>query len=417
MEKGNLNNFNKIREDFPILNQKINNYDLIYVDNSATTQKPKIVINEINNFYSKYNSNIHRSAHTLADISDKKFEDVRTKIANFINCEKTEVIFTSGATQSLNMIAFGLEDEIKENDEIVLSEMEHHANLVAWQEIAKRKKAILKFIPITKNFELDYKKAEELISNKTKVVSIIHVSNVLGTINDIEKIENFTKKVGAYFILDSTQAVPHLKINFKKINCDALVFSSHKMLGPTGVGVLIGKKKFLEKLKPSLFGGDMIDEVFLEKSTYRKAPFKFESGTPNISGVIGFGKAIEYLENIGMLNLENHEKELIKYFLEKIKEVKNFNLYGSKKIKNRIGVFSFNINGIHSHDLGSILDKNGIATRGGHHCAMPLHNKLNINSTTRISFYFYNTKDEINKIIEVLKNAKKIFDKGEFLLK
>jgi len=408
--------FENIRSDFPILDQKINNNDLIYVDNGATTQKPQRVINKIVEFYSKYNSNIHRSAHSLADRADFEYENSREILSKFINCEKSEIVFTSGATQSQNMISNGLIEQINKGDEIVVTSQEHHANLVPWQEIAKKKGAILKIIPLNEKFELDLEFAKKIINKKTKIVSIIHISNVLGTINDVKEIGKLAKKFNSYFILDATQSAPHIKLDFKKLNCDALVFSAHKMCGPTGVGVLIGKEKFLDELNPSHFGGDMIDEVFLDKSTFQKGYKKLESGTPNICGVIAFGEAIKYLDEIGIKKIEKYEEELTKYFLEKSKEIKDLKIFGPTNYKKRLAVFSINIKGIHSHDLGTILNNYGIATRGGHHCAMPLHDSLNINSTTRISLYFYNTKSEIDKIIDVLKSAKKIYDEGKFLL-
>ncbi|MCA9460093.1 MAG: cysteine desulfurase, partial [Nanoarchaeota archaeon] len=334
----------------------------------------------------------------------------------FINANYNEIVFTSGTTDSLNKIVFGLETQIKKGDEIILSIMEHHANLVPWQELAKKTGAVLKFVHLTSSFRLDMDEFERLVSSKTKVVAIAHVSNVLGTVNPINKISKLTKKVGAFFIVDAAQSIPHMKIDVKKIDCDFLSFSAHKMCGPTGVGVIYGKYSSLEKLDPIAFGGDMIDEVAFESSTYAGIPYRFEAGTPNIEGVIAFGAVIDYLQEIGMDRIQKYEELLTKYFLEKVKEVPNFLLLGSKSLKNRAAVFSFNIEGVHSHDISTILDKEGIAVRGGHHCAMPLHDKYEFSASSRISFYFYNTIGEVDFIISVLKKIEEKFEKGDFLL-
>ena len=407
--------FENKRKDFPILNEKVHGKKLVYVDNSATTQKPKVVIDEIVNFYTKYNSNVHRGSHTLANIATKNYENVRVKVSKFLTCEKTEVVFTRGTTESMNMIAFGIEHLLKEGDEIVLSEMEHHANLVCWQEVARRRKARLKFLPLGKDFALDIKAIDKLITKNTKIVSIAHISNLLGTINDIKYLEKKAHEVDAIFIVDGAQSVPHKKIDVTKLNIDFFVFSAHKMCGPTGVGVLYGKKKLLEKLRPMQYGGDMISEVKYSCSTYNHVPYKLEAGTPNIEGVITFGRAIEYLFDLGMENIENYEKSMCQYFLDRIDEIPGFELFGSKKCKDRSCVFSFNIKGVHSHDVTEILDREGIAIRGGHHCAMPLTEMLEQSSTARVSLYFYNTLDEIDYVIDALKRVKEIYDKGEFL--
>lgn len=406
----------KTRKDFPILKQKVNSKKLVYVDNAATTQKPLEVINSITEFYTNYNSNVHRGIHTLSEKATDEFEASREKVANFINAKKDEIVFTSGTTHSINQIAFGLEDYLKKGDEIVLSEMEHHADIVPWQEIAKKVGAKINFIPVTKDYEIDLFKAKKLINKKTKVVSITHISNVLGTINPIKQINNLAKSVGALFIIDGAQSVPHMKIDVKKLDCDFLVFSAHKMCGPTGVGVLYGKMSALELLKPLMYGGSMIYEVELEKSTFTKIPERFEAGTPNIAGIIAFGKTIDYLNKIGMKNIEEYEKVLVKYFMKKIKELKDVKLFGPSKISNRASVFSINIDGVHSHDVSTILDKFGIAIRGGHHCAMPLAKVMGVSSTSRISLYFYNSKSEIDYIINSLKKVKSEFNKGEFLI-
>ena len=407
----------KIRKDFPILNQKINGKKLIYVDNCATTQKPIQVINSMSDYYLNYNSNVHRGAHTLANKATQNYESSRAKIARFVNCKKEEVIFTKGTTNSMNMIAFGLFDQIKKGDEIVLSVAEHHANIVPWQIIAKKKQAQLKFINLTNDYELDLKHAKKIINKKTKIVSLSHISNVLGTINPIDEINKIAKKFDAITIFDMAQSIGHKKCDFKKLNADFIVFSSHKMYGPMGVGCLIGKYEILDKLTPFEYGGDMIYEVEFDCSTYAKLPNKLEAGTPNVEAVIGLSKAIDYINEIGIKNIEKYENDLTKYFLKEIKKVKNFKLYGKINPKNRSPIFSFNLGKIHSHDMSDILDQNGIAIRGGHHCAMPLNTILKTSSTSRISLSFYNTKEEIDKIIKVLNKVEYIYEKGNFLLK
>ncbi|MFW6286252.1 MAG: SufS family cysteine desulfurase [Nanoarchaeota archaeon] len=415
MEKIELiNYFKNKRLDFPILNQTIKNHKLVYVDNGASTQKPQQVINSIVDIYENYYSNIHRGVHTLSESCTEKYEDVRNKAAKFINASRDEIIFTKGTTHGLNMTAFGLKHLLKENDEIILSDMEHHANLVPWQEIAKEKNLKLKFIKRNKDFSINLEHLKDIITNKTKIVSIPHISNVLGVINNIKKIEKITHNKGAYLIIDGAQSLPHMKIDVKKLNCDILSFSSHKMCGPSGVGILYGKKKILEKLKPFEYGGDMINEVNLQHSTYNKIPYRFEAGTPNIEGVIGFGSAIDYLNEITMDKIEKYENILTEHFLEKIKKLNNIQIHGPLKSKNRASVFSFTVKNIHPHDVSTILDQKGIAIRGGHHCAMPLTKTLGVCATCRISFYFYNTIEEIDYIIQVLSQINDIFKNKAF---
>lgn len=407
--------FKKKRSEFGILDQKINGKNLVYVDNSATTQKPSIVIDSLVNYYTSYNSNVHRGIHTLSQKATDAYESVRGKVASFINCENNEVVFTKGTTEGLNMLAFGLMKDLKSGDEIVISSMEHHANMVPWQEVAKRTGAKLKVIPIDDNYEIDMNKAKVMISDKTKIVSVCHVSNVLGTINPVEDLARLAHENGAIFIVDGAQSAPHMKIDVKKLDCDFFVLSSHKMCGPTGVGVLYGKLDCLEKLDPFMFGGDMIGEVSFNSSTYANLPYRLEAGTPNIADVIAFGKALDYLLEIGMDNIEAYEHLLVEYFMKKVSEVSGITIYGPKE-KSRSGVFSFTINGIHSHDVSTIMDKYGIAIRGGHHCAMPLIALLGVSSVSRISLYFYNTTEEIDYIVEVLKKLPEEFEKGDFLL-
>jgi cysteine desulfurase/selenocysteine lyase len=354
--------------------------------------------------------------HSLSERATDSYERVRGKVARFLNANEKEVVFTSGATESLNVVAFGLAHKLKRGDEIVLSRMEHHANLVPWQEVAKRTGAVLKFIEYDDDFILDVEDAKKKITSKTKVVCLVHVSNVLGCVNDVKAVAEIAHGVGAEVVVDGAQSVPHMRVDVKRLDCDYLVFSSHKMCGPAGVGVLFGKKRLLEELHPFFFGGDMIYEVDYCSSTYNEVPYRFEAGTPNIEGVIGFGVAIDYLQGIGMEKIERWESELCKYFLKRVKEVEGLHIYGPAKHGNRAAVFSFNIEGVHSHDMSTILDKEGIAIRGGHHCAMPLMGVLDVPSTSRVSLYFYNTFEEIDFIVDVLKRVKKIYENGEFLL-
>lgn len=410
--------FKTKRNDFPVLKRKVNGHNLIYFDNSATALKPKKVIDAVSDFYSNYTSNVHRGIHSLSEEATEKYDDVRVKIAKLINAKsENEIVFTKGSTESLNLVAFGLMNILNEGDEIVITQMEHHANLVQWQEIAKLKKAKLKYIKIDENFRLDLTNLDSIITNKTKIVSLTHYSNVLGTINPIKEIIEFAHKKGALTIVDGAQSIPHKKIDVRDLNCDFFAFSSHKMCGPSGVGVLYGKYDLLKKLEPREFGGSMIYEVDFENATYNEVPYKFEAGTPNIEGVIGLGAAIDYLNEIGMENVEKYEQILIEHFLKRVLEVENVILYGPKDSKNRGGVFSFNIKGIHPHDISTIFDNYGIAIRGGHHCAMPLITKMDTCATSRISIYFYNTIEEIDYAINVMKKLKEEFDKGEFLLK
>ncbi len=384
------------KKDFPIFKQKI-----IYLDSGASTQKPKHVIDAISNFYSNSYANIHRGVYELSQKATELYDNARSIVAKFINAEFEEIVFTRGATEALNLLSFSLEVN---KTEIVLTEMEHHANLVPWQQFAKRNNFKLKFIKMKDDFTLDYDDAKKKITNKTAIVSFTATSNVFGTNNDIKKLVNLAKKVEAYSIIDAAQLVPHSKVNVKKIDCDFLVFSGHKMLGPTGIGVLYGKKELLEKLQPFNTGGDMIGEVKYEDSTWNEIPTKFEAGTPNIAGAIGLGEAIDYLENIGMENVEKWEKELTQYAMDKLKKIEDVIIY-SPGVEKSAGIISFNINGLHPHDVASLLSDDNICIRGGHHCAMPLMEKLNITGTCRVSFYVYNTHDDVDKFIKSLEKT------------
>ena len=394
------------QNDFPILKQKINGKRLVYLDNAATSQKCSGVINAIKEYYETINSNTHRGTHTLATKATIEFEKVRELVAKFINSSSEEVIFTKGTTESLNLVANGLKNTLKKGDEIVLTSMEHHSNIVPWQIVAKKTGAIIKFIPITKEHELDMEKAKKLINKKTKIVSITHMSNVLGTINNVKTMGKMAHRVGALFVVDAAQSAPHMKIDVKDIDCDFLAFSAHKMLGPTGVGVLYGKKQLLEKLEPLNYGGHMIREVTFDKSTWNDVPYKFEGGTQNISGVIAFGKAIEYINKLGINNIQKHCNEITQYALKRLKEIKQVKVLGPKE---RGPVISFHIEGMHSHDVSELLDREGVAVRGGHHCAMPLMEVLNIPGCSRASFYLYNTKEDVDIFTDALKKAIRVF--------
>src|SRR3989344_2601011 len=394
-----------IRKDFSILNQKINGKPLVYFDNAATAQKPKQVIEAVSNFYKTGNANIHRGIHTLSEIATADFEKTREKAAKFIKAnDSSEIIFTRNATESINLVAHSWGgNNIKKGDEILLTQMEHHANIVPWQILAKEVGAIIKYIPITKNGELDLKILPKLLNKKTKLVGLVHTSNVLGTINPVEKIARMAKKIGAAVLIDGAQSVPNMPVDVKKLGCDFFVFSSHKMMGPSGVGVLWAKKGLLEIMPPFLGGGEMIKQVSFDKMPeFNEVPQKFEAGTPNIEGVIGLGAAADYLNRIGINRIRKYERELTAYALKKFSALNGVRIYGPKAARKRVGVICFNLGKIHAHDLASFLDEEGIAIRSGHHCAMPLMKVLGIPACARISFSAYNTKEEIDYFIKAL---------------
>lgn len=394
----------KIREDFPILSQTIGKYPLVYFDNGATSQKPKVVIDAISQYYNTINANIHRGVHTLSQRATDAYEIAREKLKNHINAsESSEVIFTSGTTESINLVAYSFTSLLQKDDEVITSYLEHHSNIVPWQMLCERTGAKLKVIPINQNGELIISEYEKLLSDRTKIVAVNHVSNALGVINPVSEIIEKAHNFGACVLIDGAQAVAHLKPDVQKLNCDFYVFSAHKMCGPTGVGILYGKQEWLEKLPPYKGGGEMIKEVSFEKTTYAEIPHKFEAGTPNIAGGIGFGTAIDYLNEIGFENIEKHEKELLDYATEKLLEIPNVVIYGNTNKK--VSVISFNVEGIHPYDLGTIIDKMGIAVRTGHHCAQPIMNFFDIPGTIRASFSFYNTKEEIDLFIQALQKA------------
>ncbi|MDD5638404.1 MAG: cysteine desulfurase [Candidatus Pacebacteria bacterium] len=400
----------KIRDDFPILSRKIYDKPLVYFDNGATTQKPKIVIDSITELYSEYNSNVHRGVHYLSDKMTEKYEIAREKIKNFLNAESnSEIIFTKGTTDSINTVAFSFgEKYIKEGDEIIISEMEHHSNIVPWQMLCQRKKSILKIIPFNDKGELELEEYKKLITPKTKIVSIVHTSNSLGTVNPIKEIIDIAHKNNIPVLIDGTQAIQHRKIDVKDLDCDFYCFSGHKIYGPNGIGILYGKEKWLQELPPYQGGGDMIDRVTFEKTIYAELPFKFEAGTPNYIGAIGLGIAIDYLNNIGMENIYNYEKQLLEYGLEKILKIDGLKLYGLAK--DRACIFSFLLNNIPAYDTGMLLDKMGIAIRTGHHCTHPIWDHYKIEGSARASLSFYNTFEEIDYFCETLKQIKKMFE-------
>ena len=394
-----------IRQDFPILSKKIHNKPLVYFDNAATSQTPVCVIDCIKDYYEKYNSNIHRGVHSLSDEATNAYENARNKIKDHFNInESKEVIFTSGTTHSINIVSNGFSKILKKGDEIIVSGLEHHSNIVPWQMMIKNNDAKLRVIPLKDNGELDMDEFKNILSNKTKIVFLNHVSNALGIINPIEEIIDISHKNGAIVLIDGAQSAAHFKIDLQRLNVDFFTASAHKLCGPTGVGFLYGKEELLSRLDPLMGGGEMISDVTFSKTTYADLPHKFEAGTPNISGVIAFGKAIDYLNEIGLDNIEQYEKSLLDYANSKLKEIDGLKIYGDSK--NKTSVISFNIDGIHSYDIGSILDKFGIAVRTGQHCAQPIMDHFGIDGTVRASFSFINTIEEIDYFYDSLIKAK-----------
>ena len=403
--KNNTNiNVEEIRKDFPILKRKVNGQNLIYFDNAATSQTPKVVIDSIVSYYSNYNSNIHRGVHALSQEATDAYEGSRVKFQKHFNAKNSfEIIFTSGTTHSINLVANGFKKILKRDDEIIVSQLEHHSNIVPWQMLCEETGAKIKVIPIDHNGELIFTEFEKLLNAKTKVVFVNHISNALGVINPIKKIITKAHEYNAAVLIDGAQATPHMKIDVSELDVDFYVTSTHKICGPTGVGVLYGKEEWLNKIPPFLGGGEMIDKVTFEKSTYAGLPNKFEAGTPNISGVIASGVAIDYLNGIGLDNINEYERELLDYATSKLLEIKDLKIYGVSEEKT--AVISFNVGQIHPYDIGSIVDKFGIATRTGHHCAQPIMDYFKIPGTIRISFSFYNTKEEIDIFIKALNKA------------
>ncbi len=398
-------NVETIRKDFPILSRKVNGKPLVYFDNAATSQTPQQVIDVIVDYYSNYNANIHRGVHSLSQEATDKYEQARQKIQKHFNAKFAhEIIFTSGTTHGINLVANGFSSLLKKGDEIIVSALEHHSNIVPWQMLCERTGAILKVIPMNQEGELVISEYDKLLSNKTRLVFVNHISNALGTINPIESIITKAHNVGAAVLIDGAQASPHIKADVQKLDVDFYVVSAHKMCGPTGVGMVYGKEEWLNKLPPYQGGGEMIAEVTFEKTTYATLPHKFEAGTPNICGGIAFGAAIDYMNAIGFDNIAKYEHELLEYGTQKLSEIEGLKIYGTAKHKT--SVISFNLEGIHPYDVGTILDKMGIAVRTGHHCAQPIMDFYKIPGTVRASFAFYNTKQEIDAMVEGVKKAK-----------
>ena len=398
---------NNIKKDFPLLE----NENITYLDSGATTQKPIQVIKAVEKFYQKYNANPHRGAYSLSVEATEQYENTRTKIAKFINAKhREEIIFSKNATESLNLIAYsyGL-DNLKKDDEVVISIMEHHSNLVPWQKMTKQTGSKLNYMYINENYEITDEEIENKITDKTKIVGITHVSNVLGTINNVKKIIKYAHKKGAVVIVDASQSIPHMKIDVQDLDADFLVFSGHKMLAPLGIGVLYGKREILNKMTPFLMGGDMIEYVYEQETTFAPLPNKFEAGTQNVEGVIGLGAAIDYIENLGYDKIQEIEHEVISYARQELSKLDYLTLYTTPNEENHSSVISFNIKGVHPHDVASILDSEGVCVRSGNHCAQPLMRFLGIDSTCRVSFYIYNTKEDVDKLVKALDKAYNMF--------
>jgi len=400
-----------IRNDFPILARKINGRNLIYLDNAATTQKPRVVLDALKSYYENNNANVHRGLHTLADEATTAFEATRDKIARFIGgAKREEIIYTRNATEAINMVAHSWGgSNIRKGDRIVITQMEHHANLVPWIVLSRRTGAELGYIPIDGDGYLDLDNIDEIIDSHTKIVALTHMSNVLGTINPVEDIIELAHRKGALVLVDAAQSVPHLPVDIKAMNADFLAFSAHKMLGPTGIGILYGKEELLKRMEPTTFGGEMISEVRYDSADWAELPWKFEAGTPNIADAIAFSPALDYLKNLGMENIRGHEIEITAYALARLAELDFVKIFGPTVPAHRGGLISFVVDGVHPHDLAQFLDSNGIAIRAGHHCAQPLTKLLGVGATARASFYIYNTISEVDEFTESLKGARRYF--------
>jgi len=400
----------KIRKDFPILDQIVNDEPLVYLDNAATTQKPKAVLEAVNRYYQEDNANVHRGVHTLAERATASYEAARETVRRFINASLTkEVLFTRGTTTGLNWIGRFAEEILEEGDEVLISIMEHHSNILPWQEACRKTGAKLVYAYL-KDGGLDLEDFRKKLTDRTKFVSITHASNVLGVINPIQELAQLAHEKGAIMVVDGAQSVPHMKIDVQKLDADFFVFSGHKMAGPTGIGVLYGKEHYLNQMSPVEFGGEMIDFVYEQSATWKELPWKFEAGTPNMAGAIGLAAAIDYLEAIGMDAIEHHEQELIAYVFPKLQAIEGLKIYGSQDLAKRSGVISFNLGNLHPHDLATALDYEGLAVRAGHHCAQPLIQYLEVPATARASFYLYNTKEDCDKLVEALIKTKEFFN-------
>ncbi|MEC3737505.1 cysteine desulfurase [Bacillus safensis] len=401
-------NIKDVREQFPILHQQVNGHDLVYLDSAATSQKPRVVIDAMNEYYRSYNSNVHRGVHTLGTKATDAYEGAREKVRAFIRASSVqEIIFTRGTTTALNTVAISYaRANLKEGDEIVITHMEHHANIIPWQQAAKATGATLKYIPLQEDGTLSLEDLKQTITHQTKIVAVTHVSNVLGTINPIKEIAKIAHDHGAIIVVDGAQSTPHMQIDVQDLDCDFFAFSGHKMCGPTGIGVLYGKKDLLNNMEPAEFGGEMIDFVDLYDSTWKELPWKFEAGTPIIAGAVGLGKAIDFLNDIGMEEVSRYEHQLATYALERFKELDGATVYGPQ---HRAGLVTFNLDDVHPHDASTVLDTEGVAIRAGHHCAQPLMKWLGVSATARASFYLYNTEEEIDQLIAALRKTKEYF--------
>ena len=400
----------KIRKDFPILDQIVNDEPLVYLDNAATTQKPKVVLEAVNRYYQEDNANVHRGVHTLAERATASYEGARETVRRFINASSIkEVLFTRGTTTGLNWIGRFAEEILEEGDEVLISIMEHHSNILPWQEACRKAGAKLVYVYL-KDGGLDLEDFRKKLTDRTKFVSIAHASNVLGVINPVQEIAQLAHEKGAIVVVDGAQSVPHMKIDVQTLDADFFVFSGHKMAGPTGIGVLYGKEQYLNQMSPVEFGGEMIDFVYEQSATWKELPWKFEAGTPNMAGAIGLAAAIDYLEAIGMDAIERHEQDLIAYVFPKLQAIEGLKIYGSQDLAKRSGVISFNLGDLHPHDLATALDYEGVAVRAGHHCAQPLIQYLGVPATARASFYLYNTKEDCDKLVEALIKTKEFFN-------
>ncbi|MEH6944438.1 cysteine desulfurase [Bacillus sp. JJ722] len=402
----------EIRKLFPILHQEVNGSPLVYLDSAATSQKPQMVIDTIDQYYREYNSNVHRGVHTLGTRATDGYEGAREKVRKFINAASTEeIVFTKGTTASLNLVAASYgRANVKEGDEIVISYMEHHSNIIPWQQVAKQTGATLKYLPLQPNGTISLEDARQVITPNTKIVSITHVSNVLGVINPVKELAAIAHENGAIMVVDGAQGAPHIKLDVQELDCDFYSISGHKMCGPTGIGVLYGKKVLLENMEPIEFGGEMIDFVDLYDSTWKELPWKFEGGTPIIAGAIGLGAAIDFLESIGLEAIEQHEHKLAAYAMERMTGIDGLTIYGPEDASKRAGVITFNLDDVHPHDVATVLDAEGIAVRAGHHCAQPLMRWLKASATARASFYLYNTEEDIDKLVAGLVKTKEYFN-------
>jgi len=414
MLKGIALDAKRIRQDFPVLERTVHDKPLIYLDNAATSQKPRSVIQALIDYYEGYNSNVHRGVHTLSMEATERYEEARANIARFINAPTPQcLIFVRNTTEAINLVAnTWARDTIHPGDEILLTEMEHHSNLIPWQKVAKDRGAELKFIPLTEEHTLDLSRLDQLITPRTKLVSMTHMSNVLGTINPVKQIAQVAHDVGAVVLIDGAQSIPHLPTDMQDLNCDMLAFSGHKMLGPTGIGVLYVKPEILEQMDVFLLGGEMVKEVWYDRASWNDLPMRFEAGTPNIADTIALGAAVDYLRALGMENVRQHEEQLTRYALDALKEIEEVQVYGPPDISIRGGIVSFYSSEVHPHDLGTALDNLGIAIRAGHHCAMPLMRKLGVPATARASFYVYNSEEEIDMLVDGLRQALRYFGHG-----